>query len=270
MTEKLPAENQSRPTNPFLANSSAATPPPADARTPRRLAAGRGGAWLSAGWAMVRASMGNWVGLTVIFGLLMLIGSAVPIFGQIAINILAPVFIGGVMIACRSQEKGDGVKIEHLFAGFKENFGSLAMSGFLYLVGAVVIVVFIAVGIAIFVGIDAIETIDEIDKPSTTMALGMMLSMMLGLLLLIPLFMAIWFAPALVVFQQLSAIDALKLSLHGCLRNMAPFLIYGVLTLILAIVASIPLGLGWLLLLPTLFCSTYVAYREIFVEAEGA
>ena len=33
----------------------------------------------------------------------------------------------------------------------------------------------------------------------------------------------------------------------------------------LAIVATIPIGLGWLLLMPTMVCATYVAYREIFL-----
>ena len=83
---------------------------------------------------------------------------------------------------------------------------------------------------------------------------------------MVPLAMAIWYAPALVILNDIPAAEAMKLSFKGCLRNMVPFLVYGVVGIILAIIASIPLALGWLLLLPTMICSTYVSYREIFID----
>ena len=43
---------------------------------------------------------------------------------------------------------------------------------------------------------------------------------------------------------------AMKVSFIGCLRNIVPFLIYGVVGIALAIVATIPLLLGWLVLGP--------------------
>lgn len=84
--------------------------------------------------------------------------------------------------------------------------------------------------------------------------------------LIVPLLMATWYAPALTIINDVPAIQAMKLSFKGCLRNIVPFLIYGLVGIVLAIIASIPLALGWLLLLPTMICSTYVSYREIFVD----
>jgi len=43
-----------------------------------------------------------------------------------------------------------------------------------------------------------------------------------------------------------------------------PFLVYGVLYLVAAIVASIPFGLGWILLVPVLMLTMYVSYKDIF------
>jgi uncharacterized membrane protein len=77
--------------------------------------------------------------------------------------------------------------------------------------------------------------------------------------------MAIWFAPILVALNDMSAVAAMKRSFSGCLRNVLPFLVYGIVMFILAIIATIPIGLGWLLLMPTLICATYVSYREIFL-----
>jgi len=58
----------------------------------------------------------------------------------------------------------------------------------------------------------------------------------------------------------------MKSSFQGCLRNMLPFLIYGILGFLLAIVAVIPLGLGLLVLGPVMWGTMYVGYRDIFVR----
>ena len=89
---------------------------------------------------------------------------------------------------------------------------------------------------------------------------------LIGLALFIPLVMALYFAPALIVHHDLGAVDAMKLSFKGCLRNILPFLVYGVIAMILGFLASIPLMLGWLVLGPILAIAVYVAYRQIFLD----
>jgi uncharacterized membrane protein len=46
-----------------------------------------------------------------------------------------------------------------------------------------------------------------------------------------------------------------------------PFLIYGIIMLVLSILATIPLGLGWLVLGPVAVASVYVAYRDIYGDS---
>jgi uncharacterized membrane protein len=58
----------------------------------------------------------------------------------------------------------------------------------------------------------------------------------------------------------------LKTSFAGCLKNIVPFLIYGLMMFLFAILATIPLMLGWLILGPVLFASFYTGYRDIFYE----
>jgi uncharacterized membrane protein len=76
--------------------------------------------------------------------------------------------------------------------------------------------------------------------------------------------MAYWFAPALVAIDGLSALAAMKLSFIGCIRNVLPFLLYGIVMFVLTILASIPLLLGLLVLLPVMIASMYTAYRDIY------
>jgi uncharacterized membrane protein len=66
-------------------------------------------------------------------------------------------------------------------------------------------------------------------------------------------------------------VAAMKASFHGCFRNFLPFLVYGLVMMLLAILAAIPVGLGFLVWIPLAIASTYTAYRGIFTdEAEDA
>ena len=94
------------------------------------------------------------------------------------------------------------------------------------------------------------------------------LSMLIALLLVaglsVPLYMASWFAPALIALNEVAPAAALKASFFACMNNWIPFLIYSVALLMLGLVAAIPAGLGYLVLLPVLAASVYTAYRDIF------
>src|SRR4029079_6844782 len=91
-----------------------------------------------------------------------------------------------------------------------------------------------------------------------------LLGFLIVLALVVPVNMALWFAPAVVMLQSQTAIVAITQSFKGCLRNIVPFLIYGAILLVLGMLAAIPFGLGWLVLAPVLLASIYAAYRAIY------
>jgi uncharacterized membrane protein len=97
-----------------------------------------------------------------------------------------------------------------------------------------------------------------------TLGLSFLLAMLVALALSIPIYMALWFAPALVVFHDLAPVDAMKASFAACLKNLVPFLLYSVVLLVLCMIAAIPFGLGFLVLAPVILASIYTAYRDIF------
>lgn len=231
------------------------------ADTPNSVSAGRGTAWFSEGWSLFRESMGLWIGMAVTFIALMMGLSLVPIIGQLANYFLGTVFAAGLMVGCRSLDRGDGLRFDHLFAGFQKNLGQLLLIGLFYLIGMIVIllVIFAIFGAALagmFVG----------QTPADFPIRSFLLAMLVAMAISIPLVMSIWFAPALVALNDMTAFAAMKRSFSGCLRNLLPFLVYGIVFFVLAIVATIPIGLGWLLLMPTMICANYVSYREIFLD----
>ncbi len=81
------------------------------------------------------------------------------------------------------------------------------------------------------------------------------------------LMMALQFAPMLIIFNDMAPVPAMKASLRAFLRNMLPLSLYAVLLLPFAFIASLPLMLGWLVLLPVIITSLYAIYRDLFPMA---
>ena len=66
--------------------------------------------------------------------------------------------------------------------------------------------------------------------------------------------------------RGIEPLDAMRLSFNGCLSNVVPFLVYGLVGVVLAIVATIPLALGWLVLGPVTVTSLYTSYCDIYED----
>ena len=237
--------------------------PPAYVPGGRSVIAERGWAWIAAGWALFKKQAGMWIALMLVALVVFVVLAVIPFVGSIALSVLSPVFGAGVVIGCRAVEEGRELEIAHLFAGFKEKFAPLATVGAIYFGASLVIVlvVMLVSGVSVF-GLAAGG--DPAAAPAAILAV--LLAVLVILALMLPLFMAVWFAPALVVFQDKSAVDAMKQSFSGCMRNIVPFLVYGVVMIVLGVLASIPVMLGWLVLGPVLAASLYTSYKDIYLS----
>ena len=238
----------------------------------RRVDAGRGLTWITAAWQMFKEAPGSWVACFLVFLVIMFALAIVPLLGNIAGALLSPLLIGGLMIGCREQSRGDELEVGHLFAGFKAKSGPLLMLGLIEF-GISLVVMMVAAGIifatagAVFLGILLGQSPDPGAMLTPGFWLGAATLIVVVMALFIPVTMAVWFAPALVVLEETAPVVALQWSFFACLKNMWSFLVYGVAMLVLAILATIPLGLGWLVLGPVVIASVYTAYRDIFFEA---
>jgi hypothetical protein len=227
----------------------------------RAVGAGQGWTWIAQGFDLFRKAPGIWIAAVVILFVILIVLAFIPLLGAVATFLVMPVFVGGLLLGCRALQGGGELELAHLFAGFKERTGNLIVVGALA-IGAWIIVM---VPVALIVGTGAIMTVLRGDAAGVA-ALGgsFMLAALVAIALSIPIYMALWFAPALVVLSGMAPVAALRESFFGCLKNILPFLVYSIVLVVLSIVASIPLGLGWLVLGPTLIASVYVSYRDIF------
>lgn len=226
--------------------------------------AGKGWQWIVDGFGVFRKYPLMWIALTVVLVLIWMVSFAIQLLGPLLFNLLSPVLFAGLMIGCKAVDSGEDLEFSHLFAGFKKNAAALVTIGGVYLVGTIIVVgiIFLTAGGSM---LPTVLQKSPGDMQVLAAALrSMALALTIGFALYLPLLMLIWFAPLLVVFHDLNPVEAMKLSFSACLANWLAFLVYGAIILVLWFIASIPLLLGLVVLLPVLICSVYTSYKDIF------
>lgn len=235
----------------------------------RTVAANRGWQWIIEGFRMFRGQPLTWMAIVAVMLLIWLASAMIPLVGALAIHLVSPVFFAGLMIACRNADLGQEPEVGQLFSAFKTHAAPLVTVGGIYLVGNIV-----AVGITFaLAGGSALPALmgkgADIEAMRTA-ARALTFGVAVGMAVFLPVLMAVWFAPLLIVFHNMPPMEAMKRSLAACWQNTLPFLVYGVAAVALSIAAFLPLMLGFIVLLPVLVCSIYASYKDIFPADDAA
>lgn len=220
--------------------------------------------WVREGWSMFVANPGVWIGSTVLLMVMLLAIAIVPVFGQIAVNLLLPVFAGGLVLMAKRHACGEQAEIADLFAGFRHNAGGLVMVGVFYTAGifGIAFVAFLLVSGGILGGVITGRV------AGFGIALGgMMVAALLVFVLSIPVIMATWFAPALVFLHDMQPVKAMQASFAAGVRNWLAMVIFGSMIGVALFFATLPAGLGFLLLIPVFSGAVYASYRDIFLDS---
>jgi uncharacterized membrane protein len=245
----------------------------------RKVAAARGVEWVRQGWELFKRNPGIWIAITIIMAAVSMLLMIIPFIGPLAVNFLIPVLLGGIMLGCQSLAANTGFGIDTLFAGFKQNTSNLVLTGVFYLAGSFIIGIVVSVIALIFVG--GAGLVGASGTSSSSLALlalaggGLLIAILVGLALYVPLLMAFYFAPPLVMLREVAPFDAMKASFAACLKNIVPFLVFGAVTfvpfliffvivLVLPILAIILLFISMLVLAPVLMGANYASYMDIF------
>lgn len=222
--------------------------------------------WIKDAFNLFKMNPLIWIVLVVLWFILNIVVQFVPILGGLAMTLLYAVFVAGFLLGCAALERGESLEVGHLFAGFKSNTGSLIGLGACYL--AAIILWAIIVGVLAFSGAGglAIFTDPESINPAAFLSSGALMAVLISLLLMIPIMMMFWFAPALISLGGIPLIESLKMSFSGCLKNILPMIIFGLIMSVLAVLASLPFFLGWLVLMPIGMAAFYTAYKSIYTD----
>jgi uncharacterized membrane protein len=239
----------------------------------RRIEAGQGATWWGDGWRLFKAAPLLWIAIVLVWLVVSVALTQAGTVGNIASMLLTPVLSAGVLMAARDQDRGGALRFEELFAGF--GGGRLAplliLGLFNFVLTAIVLAIIAAavVGIVGYAGLQMFLANDVLDLASTDLTGLAFTILLLSPLLLIGfalISMAFWFAPGLVAVNRIAPAAALWLSFRANLTNIGAMLIYGVIGVVFIILASAPLGLGWIVLGPVMAGSWYATWRDVFGE----
>ncbi len=251
-----------------------------------KLPAASGWQWLTQGYALFRRQPAL-IGLMVMsYWMSLVIFNVLPFIGPIVASLVMPALSVGVMTACRNLDRGLPVTLDLFLRPLKESPKPLMALGGIYLLYTLfaLSIASLADGGGLMQAVQAGKPLDE----STLDEGGLLMAAQVLLLLMAPILMAYWYAPALVAWHQLSIGKALVFSFIACLRNWRAFLVYGLALVgvgallpgfVVGVISGLFPEMGSIVtslvtlplimvLAPTVFASFYISYRDVFVVTE--
>jgi hypothetical protein len=234
--------------------------------------------WLRLSFRLFRMQWLRYVSITAVFILILQFAGAIT--AGILSAFLLPVLKVGFLAAAWHQERGETPLVSHLFAGFKSNLKALLPIGLFC-----VVMFHVAARIALWVaGIDVTTLPADPAKMDPKLAESLIQFAAVFFACLIPLFAAMWFAPALVVFEDASFVSAIKGSLEAWTKNILAITVYcaslvlaqfaiamflAILALLMGVgVAVFAIPLFFVPLTAVVMISDYVSYRRVFHRSE--
>jgi uncharacterized membrane protein len=256
----------------------------------RRVPASHGASWWVQGWRSFLRAPWAWAGLSLALVVCSVILHKLPMGGALAQWLSMPVFTLGAVFASvlrRRWARARSITPEGLAAeadnegAFGESsrqwssrLGTLLLASLLVLLAivAVLLVLGLALSLLFGVGLMHMEAIGHMMEasPGAVMAgIGMGAgTMVLGALLVLAALLAcsvaFWFVGTLVALGGLGAWDAIRLSARAAFANLGALVVFTLLLIPLGIAATLPVGLGWLVLLPMISGASYASYDDVF------
>lgn len=224
----------------------------------------RGIVWFSGGWRIFMKNPGLWIVLGIIMLAITVVLSIIPILGILALALVTPVLVAGLLYGAREADAGRTLDVLHLFQGFRDkekltpllSLGGLALAG---LLAGFALAFLLAGGSMVTMMLSG-------ERPQ--MAAGAMGGFILAGLVILAVELlvatAIAYAIPLVMFHGTPAGVAMRSSFNASLRNFLPLLVFSVVYLFAAVVATLPLMLGWLVLLPASAGMLYLSYKDLY------
>jgi uncharacterized membrane protein len=229
-------------------------------------------AWLREAAVMLAAARVRWLLLLLAYYAIQLMVSVVPVVGPLAMMVVRPVFAVGFLAAAWTQQRGGVPEIGHLFRGFQTNLKALLPIGVVLVAGTTLAIL----ATALVDGGALLDAITSNAKPDEAfVASGRVeAAMLFGIVCALPTLLAVWFAPALVVFQDCGARQALGTSLRATMANWRPLAVYGLLLFFYgAVLPGIAIALIAVVVpsaaAPYVIALTVVPYIFLFVAAQA-
>lgn len=235
-----------------------------------RVEADRGWGWIVEGWRLFAKAPGIWLVIMLIYFGIGIVLTFIPFVGTLASILLGPVLAGGMLYGAAELAQGKPLEIGHLFQGFKdqERLGPLVVLGLIGLAGgfAAGLVMFLFMGGGLMLG-GVLDSTGAIIPPETmtgVFAGAGLLALLFILLIVVLIGMAYFYSVPLIMLAGQYVWPAVQDSIAASWINFLPLLVFGLIYIVLAVLAAIPFGLGIFVLGPVTVGAVYASYRDVF------
>ena len=225
-------------------------------RDVRKVPASSGAEWLLGGFRLLRQSPVGFGTLGLVYGLIALVVSlsaekSTPLFAllELALVVIAPMLIGGMVYAARRIDEGGHAAPEHLLQAVREGKVVRLLATLLPQIAAVVLcmlllVVMVGGGDALQQMAQTVAQMQAQARPDPALAASLPVGrLMLWLLLVCVVGIVAGFftfvAPPEIMFTDSTAFDAMRRSFRACVRNLPALIVFFVLTVIAALAVYI-------------------------------
>ncbi|AOM40690.1 BPSS1780 family membrane protein [Xenorhabdus hominickii] len=229
----------------------------------RAVGAGAATEWIGNAWEMFKANPMKWVLITLVYVAILVVLSLIPLVNFIS-GLFGSAFIAGFITAAEKQRATGDFEIDLLFHGFKNKLGSLIAVSALYLG----IYILGAVAAVLIVGVGAIESLSSAPELLINSSSSFILAGLVFLTFNIIALAFAWFAPALIIINDLKFGEAISMSLNAVKKNQLGGFLFFLLMGILMAISMIPLFLGLIVTVPMMMVAYYTTYRSIFYAPE--
>ncbi len=229
--------------------------------TPRTVPASHGWQWIKSAFGIFKKSYLLWIVLSLAVILIGAVLMSVPVMGGLIFTLIYPALIAGLLMGCHAQQQGEKLEISHLFAAFKTHGTQLITVGGIYLTG--MLIIGLIVGQLGGEGLIRDLTAGHSNAETLALLANYRMPILISVTLQLLLISTYWFAPALIVFGNLTPINAMKASSIAILSNAGAFLVYGFSLFVLFFLATLPL-IGLIVMIPIAFITYYTAFMDVF------
>ncbi|EQC44813.1 BPSS1780 family membrane protein [Bacteriovorax sp. Seq25_V] len=196
----------------------------------------------------------------------MIVG-VIPILGILNIPIGA-IFAGGYAFCAYKADQGHDVYIEDFFSSFRRRMWDY-LKIVLILCGVGLLLIFpllILGGTFAAIGVSNQETLmAALNQPIGVVLAGLTVIVSLVTALVCMAMLYVYSCSIVIVtLHDLSVKESLLLALSGCKKNFLTYVFHLILWIFIYIIAAIPLGLGLIILIPTVVTGSYVIYKNSF------
>lgn len=232
----------------------------------RQVPAKQGAAWIGSGYNLFAQSWGQWILIFLVMAVFYLATAILPTvkigafplsLAQLASGFLGPVFLGGLYLAAREQERSGKPQLADLFRGFSGHPELLVWGG----IGVILSFLSSLTAFAVAGPAPALDLNDPAAFEQSLLYLQQ--SLLVNLIFALVTGLAYWFGIPASALDKVPALRAWGLSYRASAYNLGALLVYGLLGALIFLAGLLALGLGLLVALPIGLLANYRAYSEV-------